>query len=111
MTCLKRSAALRSSGTNFVPVAQAGERLERGSDFGARIARKSKDLDIAVPVDAGLGGLSFFENAMEIGATEPERAHRRSPRMLSAGQPGCSLIAQVKRRAAASQAADRIAHF
>ena len=56
------------------------------------VARKREDLHVAIPVDRGLFGLGFLEDAVEIGAAESERTD--GPRR---GWPGAATRAGLGR--------------
>ena len=75
------------------------------------LAAEGEDLDVAVPVDAGLGLAMLFQHAVKIGSTESERADAGTARVSCAGQPGTLARVDVERRAAGRSAFQRLIHF
>ncbi len=96
-------ASARISAQSLAP----SSACERVADLGRIIGREREDLHVAVPVDAWLLGLGFFEDAVEIAAAEAECADRRAARVAGARQPGPRLGVQVERRVPAGEPLDR----
>ena len=77
----------------------SGEGGELGAEVGARVGGEGEDFHVAIPADFGAGRAVFFEHAVEVRATEAERAHAGAARVRGAREPRAFRRVDVEGRA------------
>jgi hypothetical protein len=76
-----------------------------------RFAGQGKDFHLSIPVRCGLLRAVFFENGVEVAASEAEGRHRSPAGMLGGGKPGADLRVEIKRAVGLLQEFQWLTHF